>query len=114
MQDTDRDYLTDMLDSAGYAMQLAGSNEVTAIAADRIKFAALCYFIQTVGEAANGVSARMQSDLSDIPWQKIIGMRHRLVHRYRTVAVDLVIGTLRDDLPQLILSLRRALEDKPG
>ena len=111
MDEVDRDYLADMLNHADFAVSLLGSGDARAITADRAKFAALCHFVQTTGEAANRVSAEGWSGLAELPWQKIIGMRHRLVHGYRTVAVDLVVGTVRDDLPDLIASLRRALED---
>jgi uncharacterized protein with HEPN domain len=111
MRETDRDYLADMLDHAEFAMQSLGSNGVAEVAADRAKFAVLCHMVQTVGEAANQVSAETRSDLAEIPWPKVIGMRHRLVHSYRTVAIDLVVGTVRDDLPPLAAALRRALEN---
>ena len=99
-----------MLGNAELAMRLLGSDDIDTVAADPNKLAALCYFLQTVGEAASRVSAECRSALNEIPWPKIIGMRHRLVHGYRRVAVHLVVGTVRSDLPKLALSLRRALE----
>ena len=113
MQGSDRDYIADMLENAEFAIRLLASTGSTAFAADRNKFAALCHFVQTIGEAASQVSVEGRSELAEMPWQKVIGMRHRLVHGYRTIVVDLVIGTVRDDLPPLLASLRRALEKNP-
>lgn len=113
MQASDRDYIADMLENAEFAIRLLASDGVPAVAADRNKFAALCHFVQTIGEAANQVSAEGRSELAEVPWQKMIGMRHHLVHGYRTIVADLVVGTIRDDLPALLTCLRRALEKTP-
>jgi uncharacterized protein with HEPN domain len=112
MQDTDRDHLADMLDHAEFAIQLLGSASTAAVASDRAKFSALCHEVQTIGEAASQLSDSARSDLSDIPWQNVIGMRHRIVHGYRTVAPEIVVATVRDDLPVLVKTLRHALEDE--
>ena len=36
--------------------------------------------IQVIGEAARGLSQVLRDENSEIPWSKIIGMRHVLVH----------------------------------
>ena len=109
MNESDRDYLADMLDNAEFAISLLGPNGTI----DRMRFAALCHAIQTIGEAANQVSLDGRAALRSVPWQKIIAMRNRLVHGYRSVAANLVVGTARDDLPPLIVALRTTLEEPP-
>lgn len=42
---------------------------------------------------------------SRIPWRDITGMRHRLIHRYGEVRLDLVWTVLRDRLDPLITTL---------
>ena len=44
-----------------------------------------------------------------IPWEDIIGMRHRLVHAYFAINLDILWGTVRDDLPPLVEALREVL-----
>jgi uncharacterized protein with HEPN domain len=66
--------------------------------------------VQIIGEAATHVSAAARSELSEIPWAKVVGMRHRLVHGYQGIRAEIVVKTVRDDLPTLIASLRGALE----
>jgi len=47
-----------------------------------------------------------------IPWADIIGMRHRLVHAYLDINLDILWNTIQNDLPPLIQILKQALEEK--
>ncbi|MEK7731883.1 MAG: HepT-like ribonuclease domain-containing protein, partial [Planctomycetota bacterium] len=38
--------------------------------------------IIVIGEATNRISQEFQQQHSDVPWRKIISMRHHLVHGY--------------------------------
>jgi uncharacterized protein with HEPN domain len=66
---------------------------------------AVTYQVQTIGEAASRVSQQFQSAHPEIPWPKITGMRHRLVHGYRHVQLDLVWEAATTDIPSLIAML---------
>ena len=48
--------------------------------------------------------------MPDIDWRAIVGMRHRLIHEYYDVNLDIVWSTITDDLPPLIATLERILE----
>jgi uncharacterized protein with HEPN domain len=65
--------------------------------------------LQIVGEAASQVSAEFRSANPEIPWDEIVGMRHRVVHDYLGIDEEIVWKTVGDDLPALI----RILEGKP-
>ena len=65
--------------------------------------------VEIVGEAASKVSPDTQAALPDIPWVAIVGMRHRLVHAYSSVNLDVVWKTVHADLPPLAVSLEAAL-----
>jgi len=58
--------------------------------------------IQIIGEAARCVSKPFRDAHPEIPWQDIIGMRHRLVHHYFRIQVTLVWDTVCRDVPDLI------------
>lgn len=58
--------------------------------------------VEIVGEAANKVSHEGRSAAAALPWRDIIAMRHRLVHVYYDVNLDIVWNTLQKDLPGLI------------
>ena len=71
---------------------------------DTLQFA-LIYVIQTIGEAARKVSAETRSQYPSIPWSDVVGMRHRLVHDYENVRVDIVWNVAKEELPVLIEQL---------
>ena len=70
----------------------------------------LIRLLEVVGEAAGGVSAETQAAYPDVPWRKMIGLRHRLIHGYFNVNLDIVWDTIRAELPPLIHDLERVLE----
>ncbi len=111
MNDDDRDYLADMLRYAEVAVSVLASSRPSDLVADAPKLLPLLHAVQTVGEAARHISPDTRADLDDVPWTDVIGMRHRLVHGYRRTRTEVVVKTVRDDLPPLIASLRRALEN---
>lgn len=112
MEDVDREWLTDMLEYARAAVRILGSRDAVELEADETILLAVSQAILTVGEAANHVSPGGQALLSEIPWPDIIGMRHRLVHGYRTRSVQVINDTVRDHLPRLISALEQELGNR--
>lgn len=65
--------------------------------------------IEIIGEAASKVTAECRTECSEIPWQDIIGMRHRLIHAYFDINLDIVWQTVTTEMPILITELEKAL-----
>ena len=65
----------------------------------------LTHLVEIIGEAARNVSQPYRAEHPQIPWAKIIGMRHRLVHDYGNIDLEQVWGTATEDIPQLIALL---------
>ena len=57
--------------------------------------------IQIIGEAARQVSVEYQQYHPEIPWQKIIGMRNKLVHEYFRIIPERVCDVVEKDIPEL-------------
>lgn len=72
---------------------------------------ALTHLVELVGEAASQVPASVQAQYQRIPWPKITGMRHRLIHGYDSVDHDILWDTITQSLPGLIETLERILEE---
>jgi uncharacterized protein with HEPN domain len=60
---------------------------------------------EVLGEAAGKISAATRASHPEIPWREITGMRHRLIHGYGEIRLDLVWTVLRDRLAPLIAVL---------
>jgi uncharacterized protein with HEPN domain len=57
--------------------------------------------LQVIGEAARALPQDVRDRAPDIPWSKIIGMRHILVHDYFVVDTDVVWDAVEQDAPAL-------------
>jgi uncharacterized protein with HEPN domain len=112
MDERDREALNQMLRYSERAIDLLGQRDATAVVGDPRTFFALSYVVQIVGEAATRVSESARAMLPGTPWRQIVGIRHHLVHGYEDIDAAILVGTVRQDLPPLIASLRGLLADR--
>lgn len=75
--------------------------------------AANCTLITAIGEGINRVNRILpeflQSNLPDIPWRAIIGMRNHIAHGYFELDADIVFEAVKSDIPPLLKAIQRAL-----
>ena len=109
MRKDDAIRLRHMLDAAREAVSFAQGRTRGDLDNDRQLVLALVKDIEVVGEAATRVTEPTRSSLREIPWARITGMRHRLVHAYFDINLDIVWKTARDELPALIDVLESAI-----
>jgi uncharacterized protein with HEPN domain len=57
--------------------------------------------LQIIGEAASRFSLETQTLFPEIPWGKMIGMRHILVHGYFEIDLEIVWSVVENDLMDL-------------
>jgi uncharacterized protein with HEPN domain len=55
--------------------------------------------LEIIGEAANRLSESFKTQHPEIEWRKIIGLRHRIVHDYFNIDVEIVWEIIQKDLP---------------
>ena len=94
-----------MLDAVRDAAADAAGHARGDLEANRMLARAIVKAVEIVGEAASKVTPETQQLLPTVPWVDIIGMRHRLIHAYYDVDLDIVWGTVEVDLPPLIAAL---------
>jgi uncharacterized protein with HEPN domain len=82
-------------------------------AADELVETWIVHHLQVIGEAAAALSVSLRDRYPQVPWQKIIRMRHVLVHHYFGVDVDLVWLVVEQDLPGLRATVAAMLESLP-
>ncbi len=111
MRTHDQIRLRHMLDAAREARSFARDRPRQALDRDRQLVLALVKDIEIVGEAATGVTEPTRWELRQIPWERIVGMRNRLVHAYFDINLDVVWSTVQEDLPGLIAQLELAISD---
>lgn len=102
-----------MLDAAREAISFAAGRSREDLDDSRMFALSLVQCLQIIGEAANNVSEACRGGCPDIPWPSIIGMRHRLVHVYFDIDLDVVWKTVTQELPTLVPLLADALQGRP-
>ncbi|NEQ66006.1 MAG: DUF86 domain-containing protein [Symploca sp. SIO2D2] len=98
-------YLLDMLQAAQLLETFVEDVDREAFDNDLMRQAAVIRELEIIGEAARRISDETHQELTQIPWQGIIGMRNRLIHEYDNVDLDLVWETIQNYVPQLIAEL---------
>jgi len=104
--------LQHMLDAAREAIEFARNSRRKDLDSDRKLTLALVKDVEIIGEAAYQIAEDTQRALPEIPWEDIIGMRHRLVHAYFDINLDILWKTVEEDLPPLVRILSEALSEK--
>ncbi len=70
--------------------------------------------IEIVGEAAAQITESTRIELADIPWDRLVTMRNRLVHAYFSNNLDIVRQAVQEDLPTLLAKLERLAPPESG
>jgi uncharacterized protein with HEPN domain len=101
--------LRHMLAAAEQALRFCAARSRGDLDADVMLRFAMVHAITIVGEAASKVSDQTRQALPGIPWPAIVGMRHRLVHAYFEIDLDVLWESVTGKLPALIKQLQAAL-----
>jgi uncharacterized protein with HEPN domain len=98
-----------MLDFAREAESLLQNRTRDDIEKDRMLQLSLLKLLEMVGEAAGRIPHIERENFPQVPWDSIIGMRHRLIHGYNNIDYDIVWKTVTEDLPPLIILLEKII-----
>lgn len=109
MHKDDEIRLRHMLDAAREATSFVRDSARSDLNTNRQLVLALVKNIEIFGEAATKITESTRRSLSELPWEEIIRMRHRLVHEYFDINLDIVWNTAQEELPELIVLLESAI-----
>lgn len=106
---SDRERLYDILEAIDKIEQYK-SEQKTLFDSDELLQVWVVHYLQIIGEAASRITNELREQYAEIPWGKIIGTRHVLVHGYFDIDLDLVWSAVDIDLPVLKTQIRGILE----
>jgi uncharacterized protein with HEPN domain len=72
---------------------------------------AIMHELQVLGEAAGRVSGEIVDAHPAIPWRKITGLRHKVVHDYFVVDLNVIWDTATIDVPSLRAAVAMLCEE---
>jgi uncharacterized protein with HEPN domain len=107
-------YLQHMLDALRRLEQYVRGTTCEAFRNDPLVQDAVIRQLTVLGEAAGKLSPGFTRVHGEIPWPDITGIRHKLVHDYFVVDVDVVWVTATNDAPALRALLEALLDDVEG
>lgn len=106
----DDDYLQHIEDAAAKIDRFMVGKSDASFLADDLTQDAIIRNLEIIGEATSKLSAAFRAANTDVPWQKVAGMRNKLIHGYFSVDMPLVLDTVRVMLPDFrarIKAIRR-------
>jgi len=62
--------------------------------------------LYNIGEHVSRLSPELKQNHSNIPWARISGLRHRLVHNYDGTNWDIIVQCIYEDLPVFLSQLK--------
>jgi uncharacterized protein with HEPN domain len=110
---SDDAYLLDMKLAGEKALLFARGATRERLSSDEMLQFAVVHAVQIIGEAARHVSPVFRDAHPEIPWVAISTMRHRLVHEYMKVDLDIVWNVLHQHVPDLIRLLEPLIPKTP-
>ena len=82
--------------------------------ADWLATAALERFNEIIGEGVKRLPIELLDRYPIVPWKEIAGTRDRLSHGYDGVEHQVLWDAVKKDLPVLLATVERMLEDLPS
>jgi uncharacterized protein with HEPN domain len=95
-------YLLDMLQAAREVRELSANLTWEGFQQSRLHQHAMVRLIEIIGEAARAISEATKTAHPEVPWIRIIDMRHHLVHRYFQVDLQRVWDVVQNHIAPLI------------
>ena len=98
-------HLESMRNAAVRAIAIVSSTSYERFADDVNAQAATAMFLIVIGDAASKIAQASPSLVAahgSLPWEKMRGLRNRIVHDYETLHVPTIWATAQDSLPVLL------------
>jgi uncharacterized protein with HEPN domain len=68
--------------------------------------------LEIIGEAASRLPDEFKEKYSEIEWYKVVGLRHRIVHEYFGIDLEIIWQILQKDLPELRQKLTQIMSSE--
>jgi uncharacterized protein with HEPN domain len=92
-------YLADIENALAKIEQYTAALSFEQFAANQLVIDAVVRNFEIVGEAVRNIPSEVTAAHSDIPWEKMIGMRNKVIHEYFGVDEEILWKTVKEDLP---------------
>jgi uncharacterized protein with HEPN domain len=99
MTKSDSLFLSHMLRAIDRLVEIAAKTDFGDFESDWVIQNAVMRELEIVGEAAGRLSTTLTEANPDIPWRQVTALRHKLIHDYFEVDIDIVWQTADREYP---------------
>lgn len=92
-------YFADIETALGKIEQYTGRLSFEQFASSEQVIDAVVRNFEIIGEAVRNIPSKVKLSNSDIPWEKMISMRNKVIHEYFGVDEEILWKTIQEDLP---------------
>jgi uncharacterized protein with HEPN domain len=93
--------LDDICEAIDRIKQYTAGLSFDAFSKDQKTIDAVVRNLEIIGEASNRLPDDFKESNSDVEWHKVVGLRHRIVHVYFGIDLQIIWQILQKDLPLL-------------
>ena len=107
----DAAYLADILSAAADLREFSRAASLEEFCSNKTLRYAMLHALTVAGEASSKVSAELKERHGEVPWQRISGVRHRIVHDYSGLDYELlwqVVTVFAPELAEQVAAIFRA------
>ncbi len=102
-------YLKDILSSIEFIEEFIEGILYDDFASDRKTIDAVVRNLEIIGEAAKNIDKEITNEHPEIPWERMISMRNKVIHEYFGVDTEILWETVTIDLPSLKEKIKNLL-----
>ncbi|HEY5220866.1 MAG TPA: DUF86 domain-containing protein [Candidatus Paceibacterota bacterium] len=103
-------YLADIENALAKIEQYTSGLSFEQFAANQLVIDAVVRNFEIVGEAVRNIPSEVTATHPDIPWEKMIGMRNKVIHEYFGVDEEILWKTIQEDLPMFREQIAKILK----
>jgi len=106
-------YLQDIIDSCNKVLRFTKGLSLPDLIQDEKTYDAVVRNLEIIGEAAKHISENLRTQLPNIEWRKIAGMRDMLAHDYFGIDNDILWDVVQNKIPELMETVHSFLDEHP-
>ena len=105
-----RFYVDDMIGFAEKVQSFTDGMDQDTFVSDALTYDATLRNLELIGEAAAHIPGAIRETYPEIPWRTMVSTRNRIAHGYMGIDDDIIWDIIQNDIPVLLLALRRIAE----